>query len=132
MQKRELLLFARQMRKEPTPSEDAFWQAVRGRKACGVKFRRQQIIGPFVVDFFAPSHRLVVEIDGGVHFGREEHDAAREQFLQDCGLRVLRFDAVEVEQSLERVLETVAGVLGAPLSTCWRGVGGEAASRGRR
>jgi len=130
MQRRELLALTRQMRREPTVSENAIWQSVRGRKLCGVKFRRQQIIGPFVVDFFAPSHRLVVEIDGQIHREREERDAARELFLRDCGLRVLRFAANDVERNLDSVLAAVASAMSSPLSACRRGAGGEAAGPG--
>ena len=91
MKKRELIELAREMRKSPTVSEDIFWKAVRNRQIGGAKFRRQQIIEQFIVDFYVPSHRLVVEIDGDIHRGRKEHDAIREQFLLDCGLRILRF-----------------------------------------
>ena len=111
MTKRELIELARYMRKNPTPSEEAFWQAVRDRQLCGIKFRRQQVIEQFIVDFFAPSHHLVIEIDGGVHRGREEHDNLREQFLNDCGLRVLRFRSADVERRLSYVLNTVREIL---------------------
>jgi very-short-patch-repair endonuclease len=107
MSKRDLLELARHMRREPTRSELAFWQAVRGRRLEGVKFRRQQVIDRFVADFFAPSHRLVVEIDGGVHIGREEHDDLRERYLRECGLKVLRFTADEVELKPAQVVESV-------------------------
>ena len=125
MRKRELLALARQMRSAPTPSEDVFWQVVRNRKLCGTKFRRQQIIGPFIVDFFAPSHRLVVEIDGGIHFGQEERDAERERFLDDCGLRVLRFSADSVDRDLASVVARVTEALRSisPLRLTERGRG---------
>jgi len=108
MRKRELVALARQMRKEPTPSEDMMWEALRDRRFRGAKFRRQQIIDRFIVDFFEPSHRLVIEIDGSVHEGREEHDAVREQYLKDCGLTVLRFSARDVEERLDAVLKEIA------------------------
>lgn len=111
MSKRELIELAREMRKNPTPSEEVFWQAVRSRRLNGVKFRRQQVIEQFIVDFFVPSHRLIIEIDGGVHRGREEHDSLREQFLMDCGLRVLRFRSGDLELRLDHVLYTVRTIL---------------------
>jgi very-short-patch-repair endonuclease len=107
---------AREMRRSPTRSEDMFWQAVRARRLGGVKFRRQQVIEKFIVDFFVPSHRLVIEIDGGIHKQQKEHDALRQQFLDDCGLKVLRFTDKEVETNLEAVLETVREVLNEQLS----------------
>jgi len=109
--KREMIELARVMRLEPTRSERIFWDAVRNRQLDGVKFRRQQVIERFVVDFFAPSHRLVVEIDGGVHEVQRERDALREQFLEDCGLRVLRFSADDVERRLPEVLDTLLETL---------------------
>ena len=111
MTKREMIELARVMRLEPTRSERIFWDAVRNRQLDGVKFRRQQVIERFVVDFFAPSHRLVVEIDGGVHEVQRERDALREQFLEDCGLRVLRFSADDVERRLPEVLDTLLETL---------------------
>ncbi|MCK9462795.1 MAG: DUF559 domain-containing protein [Proteobacteria bacterium] len=125
MRKRELLALARQMRSAPTPSEGVFWQVVRNRKLCGTKFRRQQIIGPFIVDFFAPSHRLVVEIDDGIHFGQEESDAERERFLYDCGLRVLRFSADSVDRDLSSMVARVTEALRSisPLRLTERGRG---------
>ncbi|MBN2342047.1 MAG: endonuclease domain-containing protein [Deltaproteobacteria bacterium] len=107
LEKRLLLDLARKMRRAPTKWEDIFWQAVRNRKLCGVKFRRQQVIHHFIVDFFVPSHRLVVEIDGKSHLDRVEYDNAREIFLEACGFRVLRFTNEEIEQDLYGVLDAV-------------------------
>ncbi|WP_156926370.1 endonuclease domain-containing protein, partial [Chloroflexus sp. Y-396-1] len=70
--KRLMTEVARTFRKKPTPSENILWSAIRGKKLAGIKFRRQQPIGPFVVDFFAPSERLIVEVDGGVHEHQRE------------------------------------------------------------
>jgi len=111
LNKRQLIALAREMRHAPTRSEDMFWQAVRNRRLDGVKFRRQQVITPFIVDFFVPSHRLVIEIDGGVHEESKESDALREQFLSECGLQVLRVTDFDVERGLEGVLETVRDAL---------------------
>jgi very-short-patch-repair endonuclease len=86
MGRRLCYALAGEMRRSPTGSEDMFWHAVRGRRLDGVKFRRQQVIETFIVDFFVPSHRLVIEIDGGIHRLQTEHDALRQQFLDDCGL----------------------------------------------
>ncbi|MCP4604891.1 MAG: endonuclease domain-containing protein, partial [Proteobacteria bacterium] len=111
MSRRELLELARLMRGEPTRSEAILWEALRNRQVCGVKFRRQQVIDRFIVDFFAPSHNLVLEIDGASHKGREEHDAAREQFLTDNGLTIIRFSAKEVENSPSSVIEKIKHLL---------------------
>jgi very-short-patch-repair endonuclease len=96
-----LIRFAREMRREPEPSEALLWAQLRGRR-LGVRFRRQHpfAIG-FIVDFFAASERLVVEIDGAVHRrpGAAERDAARQQAIEAVyGVRFLRLDAELVER----------------------------------
>ena len=111
MSKRLYYELAREMRRAPTRSENLFWQAVRARRLDGVKFRRQQVIEKFIVDFFVPSHRLVIEIDGGIHKQQTEHDALRQQFLDDCGLKVIRFADKEVETNLHEVLNKVREAL---------------------
>ncbi|MCS7179720.1 MAG: endonuclease domain-containing protein, partial [Anaerolineae bacterium] len=65
---------ARQFRKHPTRSEEMLWEALRHKNLSGIKVRRQQPIGPFVVDFYVSSHRLVIEVDGGVHATQQEAD----------------------------------------------------------
>ena len=65
--RRKMTEIAREFRKEPTKSEEIFWQALRGKKLDGIKFRRQQPVGYFVVDFYSSVFRLVIEVDGSVH-----------------------------------------------------------------
>jgi len=96
---REALLAerARGMRAHPTPSEAVLWAALRGRR-LGVRFVRQAVIGPFIVDFFAPEVRLVVEVDGGYHAKRRNADAQRDAKLESWGYRVVRVGAWDVER----------------------------------
>lgn len=100
----EMAQVARQFRKLPTKSEALLWQELRGRQINGVKFRRQQPIGPFVVDFFAAAHKLVVEVDGLIHDQQQEADRRRQDLLESLGLRFLRVTSAEVEMRLEDVL----------------------------
>ena len=79
--KRRMTEISRQFRKEPTTSEAILWQALRGRKLDGRKFRRQQTIGNFIVDFFCGQERLVVEVDGGIHQLQQEADRQRQELL---------------------------------------------------
>lgn len=65
--RRQMVRVAQSFRKEPTRGEAILWAAIRGRQLDAVKFRRQQPIGSFVVDFYATEHRLVVEVDGAIH-----------------------------------------------------------------
>ena len=101
---------ARHMRLTPTASEDILWQALR-RGALGVRFRRQVILGPFVVDFFAPSHALVVEVDGDIHLDRKDVDRLRDDALGARGLRVARIDADMVEGDLAGAVGVVRRAL---------------------
>src|SRR5688572_3082540 len=83
---RRMIEIARQFRKEPTKSENILWQALRGKKLDGHKFRRQQPIGNFIVDFYNSPYRLIVEVDGSVHDNQVELDQARQEVLEQLGL----------------------------------------------
>jgi very-short-patch-repair endonuclease len=102
------------MRHEPTPTEDALWQALRGRQLEGVQFRRQHAIDRFIVDFYSREARLVIEVDGPIHQYKAEEDAIRQQFLESTGLHVLRFSNQEVQQSLPNVLARIRIALRSP------------------
>ena len=94
------------MRFSPTRSEDWLWRCLAGSKN-GFAFRRQLVIGPFIVDFACTKQRLVVEVDGASHEGRERHDAARDRALQGLGWHVLRIPEVEIFADLERVVARI-------------------------
>ncbi len=86
--RRQMLEIAHQFRKAPTRSEALLWNALRRKRLDGRKFRRQQPIGPFVVDFFCPAERLIVEVDGPIHDSQREADRVRQQLLETLGLHV--------------------------------------------
>jgi very-short-patch-repair endonuclease len=99
------------MRGAPTHSEELLWRALRASQ-LGVAFRRQvPLLGCFVVDFFAPSVRLVVEIDRGYHADRSRADACRERKLVRAGYRVLRLEAESVERALPVAVARLRDVL---------------------
>jgi very-short-patch-repair endonuclease len=97
---------ARELRSRSTKSEALLWRALRG-KQLGVKFRRQQPIGNFIVDFYCSDARLVVEIDGAVHEAQQKADAERQALLESLGLRVVRCSAEAVERDLSEVVEAI-------------------------
>ena len=97
---------AQLMRSSPTTTEAQLWQELRGSR-LGVAFRRQVPIGRYIVDFCAPSVRLVVEVDGGYHQGRSGADQRRDRVLARRGWRVLR---LPVEQVNGRMAEAIAAV----------------------
>ena len=99
---------ARQLRQQQTDAERRLWWQLRARQLAGVKFRRQQPIGCFVVDFCALDPKLVIELDGGQHMEGAAQDEQRSADLQRCGYCVLRFWNAEVLQHTEAVLEKIA------------------------
>jgi very-short-patch-repair endonuclease len=126
---------AREFRKEPTASEAVLWRAIRGRALEGRKFRREQPIGPFVVDFYCPAERLVVEVDGGVHESQVDKDRARQECLEALGLRFVRLPAAQVANNLSSALDTIrqaftaVAVLPSPLVGEGPGVRGRTATQ---
>jgi very-short-patch-repair endonuclease len=118
-----MVVIARSFRKEPTRSEAILWQALRGKKLDGVKFRRQQPIGPFVVDFFAPAHRLIVEVDGPIHAAQQEADRQRQELLESLSLRFVRISAKLVENNLAQALEIIQNAFPPPTPLMGEGVG---------
>ena len=98
---------ARELRRAMTPAEARLWQRLRHRQLAGYYFRRQHPIGRCITDFCCTRARLVVEVDGDVHAGQEEYDAARTEWLEGQGYRVIRFTNSEVSRQLEAVLERI-------------------------
>ena len=103
----EMLRRARELRKNATPQERKLWYDFL-RKHPG-RFRRQQPIGPYIVDFFCPSARLVIELDGGGHYERAqyEYDRKRDVYLQQQNMRILRFTNLDVDQNFSGVCTAI-------------------------
>ena len=99
------LSFAKQMRSAPKPWEHELWQELRAKRFSGVKFKRQQSIGPYIVDFVALSQKFIVELDGGQHDLQREYDASRDNFLKVNGFTVLRIWNNEWVENRVGVLE---------------------------
>lgn len=102
--------YARRLRRDATGPERRLWTRLRAR-ALGVSFRRQSPVGPYVVDFFAPAARLVVEVDGRSHAGRASADAARQTVLEALGLRVVRVTNDDVLYRLDATVRLIADAL---------------------
>jgi adenine-specific DNA-methyltransferase len=109
MNKRELTPLAKQLRKKPTDAEKKLWAQLSNKQIEGVKFRRQQFIGPYIVDFVSLEKRLIIEIDGGHHNEDEvvEADEKRTTWLKQTGFQVLRFWNNEVLTNIEGVVEKI-------------------------
>jgi very-short-patch-repair endonuclease len=104
----------RQLRRDSTFPERLLWGQLRDRRCANLKFRRQQPFGPYVADFFCESPRVVVELDGRSHEGRQAYDAERQQYLERQGLKVIRFTNDAVLTNLSGVVEAIAAACGSP------------------
>jgi adenine-specific DNA-methyltransferase len=102
--RRKMIEIARGFRKAPTHGEKILWEALRGKKLDGIKFRRQQPVGFFAVDFYNSAYRLEVEVDGPVHESQKEADKARQEILEELGLTVFRIKSEVVEENLPKAL----------------------------
>jgi very-short-patch-repair endonuclease len=110
--KRATTEHARQLRKNLTDAEQRLWRRLRYRQLNGHKFRRQQPIGPYIVDFVCFENRVVVELDGGQHAGRSISDEKRTRWLEAQGFHVVRFWNHEVLTDVEVVLTVINQALG--------------------
>jgi very-short-patch-repair endonuclease len=122
--KQKMLEVAREFRKDPTPSEDMLWQALRRKQLEGRKFRRQQPIGPFVLDFYCAEERLAVEVDGPIHIEQQAADEQRQALIEETGIRFVRVTAEQVENDIDDVLQIIADAF-LPSPQGGRGAGGE-------
>jgi very-short-patch-repair endonuclease len=109
--KERLLKFAKGMRHQPTNAETLIWTALRGARLQGFKFKRQQPIGAYIVDFVCFEHSLIIEIDGGQHGDEVSKDRERSNWLRRQGFRVLRFWNNEVMERKDDVLESIIRAL---------------------
>ncbi|MEP7359768.1 MAG: endonuclease domain-containing protein [Anaerolineales bacterium] len=104
-----ILARARELRHPQTPAEQALWARVRNGQ-LGVRFRRQQPIWRFIADFYCVPARLVIEVDGDTHAEPDQaaYDAARTDWLELRGFRVIRFTNAQVSRQLGAVVEAIA------------------------
>ena len=104
-----LLLASRKLRREQTPWEDKLWYYLREKRFYGLRFRRQFVIGHYIVDFCCFTKKLIIELDGGQHEEEtnRQNDAERTAVLEAQGFRVIRFWNNEVDENIEGVLENI-------------------------
>ena len=103
----ELLIFAKTMRHNATDAESLMWQILRAKRFMHLKFRRQHVIKPYIVDFYCHDIGLVIELDGSQHATEDaiEYDAERTKFLEALGLTVVRYWNHDVLSRTDMVLE---------------------------
>lgn len=105
----DMKLCRKSLRNEATPAERELWGMLQHSNLGGFKFRRQHSVGRYIVDFYCPSQRLAIELDGDSHFTDEamEYDRQRTAFLNALNIRVLRFLNTDVYENLDAVCEKV-------------------------
>ncbi len=101
--------FRRQLRRESTPCERILWKRLRNRQVLNLKFRQQHGYGAYVLDFYCPTIRLGIEVDGDVHNTTEaqQHDKERTEFLEAQGITVIRFRNEEIEDDADSVVDRI-------------------------
>ena len=97
------------LRKTETPAERMLWRKIKGKQLDGYRFRQQHGYGPYVLDFYCPSLRLCIELDGDVHDEERVRikDEERTEFLCEQRIHVLRFRNKDVETDVDGVLNRV-------------------------
>ncbi len=104
---------ARDLRTSMTDSEQLLWFYIRRKQVFGIQFYRQRPIGNYIVDFYAPTIGLVIEVDGGQHFEQAglEYDARRTVYLEKLGLEVARYGNMQVLKETSFVLEEIYRII---------------------
>jgi len=107
---------ARKLRQEETEAEKVLWKALRGKRLDGLKFRRQHPYENTVLDFFCVEHQLVIELDGSIHDlpDQLQSDGERTTFLNDHGLKVIRFRNEDILKNLPDALQKIIQATSTP------------------
>ena len=103
----KMIALGKVLRKRPTDAEQLLWKQLRLKQLEGLKFRRQQPIDNYIVDFVCFEKRIVIEVDGGQHAIQKEDDVLRDTYLNQQGFQVLRFWNNELLQNINGVLEVI-------------------------
>jgi len=105
--------YSQQLRRNMTDAEKALWSKIRGKQLKGYQFYRQKPLGNFIVDFYCPKRKVVIELDGGQHYADEGRlkDNQRDRYLESIGLRVLRVSDREIFENMRGVLERIWSIL---------------------
>jgi very-short-patch-repair endonuclease len=106
---KQLKYLARELRKNMTDAERLLWSKVRKKQLNSYQFYRQKNVGNYIVDFYCPAGKLIIELDGGQHYTKEgmKKDDIRDRYLDSLGFTVLRFSDREVLKNLEGVIEKI-------------------------
>jgi very-short-patch-repair endonuclease len=101
------LKYARYLRRNLSEAEKRLWYLLRGRRLKDFKFKKQQVIAPYIVDFICIKEKLIIEVDGGQHAQTAFYDRQRTRFLEQKGFKVIRFWNNEVLGEAEALLNEI-------------------------
>ena len=96
---------ARELRKAGNLSEVLFWNQIKKKQFMGLDFDRQKIIGNYIVDFYCPAKKMIIEIDGSSHDNKVEYDKARDEFFASLKLKVIHIADIDVKKKLYDVMK---------------------------
>ena len=126
--KRVKVVLARKLRENQTKAENVLLWLLR-RKNFGCKFRRQHVIKGFVLDFYCPSARLGIEIDGGIHLKKKDYDKERQEVIETQGIKIIRFKNAQVFYDPQLVIQKIQNNLQKPLNSALSIPNGEGGPR---
>lgn len=97
------------LRNNMTQAEIKLWSGLKGRQLSGIKFRRQHGIGDYIVDFYCPELKLVVEVDGDSHYSisGKSHDLLKDDYLKDLEITVIRFSNTDILENTDGVFSLI-------------------------
>jgi very-short-patch-repair endonuclease len=109
----KLRKYSQELRKNMTDAERLLWSRLRRKQLNNFQFYRQRIIGDYIVDFYCPKSKLIVEVDGGQHYQDEQNrrDKVRDDYMKNLGMKILRVSDREVLQNLHGVVERIYEIL---------------------
>ena len=110
---KHLIEYRKQLRSNMTIAEAGLWRILKGKKIQGLKFRRQHSIGNYIIDFYCPSQKIAIELDGEIHndITKRTSDYKRDLYLKDLGITVLRFENKMVFQQPEMIVACIENEL---------------------
>jgi len=116
--KRSKQELAKCYRREMTTAEEYFWEHVRRRRFPGLRFRRQQVVDGFILDFYCAKLKIAIEIDGDIHDRKKQYDDKRTGLLKRRGIIVMRFSNEEVLCNINAVLNRIIGIDPSQVKIC--------------
>ena len=108
--------YRRNLRKKLTPAEASLWSLLKNKQIFGLKFRRQSSIENYIVDFYCPQYKIIIELDGELHFTQEQvdKDQKRDQRLKELGYKVLRYENLVVFDHPDFIFDDIKQIITTP------------------